>query len=362
MVHIIRIKTKLLRSAISALLLAALMCAACPTSAQAAQIAPAVSAKSAIVTSYGMSLYEKNADMPLPMASTTKLMTAIIALEACALDEIVEIKSEYCNIEGSSMYLAAGEKYTVRELVAGLLLVSGNDAALALAGHIAGDSAQFAALMNAKAQALGMINTHYTNPHGLTEKGHYTTARDLARLMEYCMQNPAFAELDAMPQYTTGGKLLLNHNRLLHSCPGCVGGKTGYTEAAGRCLVSCCERDGARVVCVTLSAPDDWKDHIALYDWAYSENARRSVTDKLSFSVPVISGSTRWAYLVPEEELCILIPQDKAITLRAELPWFEFAPVRAGKRGGKVTVSVDGATVTEYYLIYKEQVQEKTKQ
>lgn len=354
MVHIISRKKTAIRILSSLLAVCALLCA--PVSAGAVSSAPAVSAKSSIVTSGGAVLYEKNPDIRLPMASTTKLMTAIIALESCSLDEPVEIKSEYCNIEGSSMYLTPGEKCSVRELLAGLLLVSGNDAATALAGHIAGDDAHFAALMNAKADELGMTNTHYVNPHGLTDDEHYTTARDLARLMDYCMQNPVFAELDAMPQYSVDGKLLLNHNRLLQTCPGCIGGKTGYTEAAGRCLVSCCERDGARLVCVTLAAPDDWDDHCALYNWAYSNCDKHDLTDKLSFSVPVISGESRWAYLVPEKELILLLPRGAEISLRAELPWFEFAPVHEGERAGKVTVAVDGKTIGEYYLVYKNTV------
>lgn len=354
MVHIITLIKKVFRAIASSFVVFTFLSAS--LNAHAEYAVPTVSAKSAIITSSGAVLYEKNADLRLPMASTTKLMTAIIALEKCSLDDVVDIKSEYCNIEGSSMYLTPGEKCTVRELMAGLLLVSGNDAAAALAGHIAGDNVRFAALMNEKARALGMNDTHYVNPHGLNDESHYTTARDLARLMDYCMQNPSFAELDAAKQYAIGDKLLLNHNRLLDLCPGCIGGKTGYTESAGRCLVSCCERNGTRTVCVTLNAPNDWNDHYALYDWAYSACVNRCVTDSMSFSVPVISGDTRWAYLVPERELSVLLPRDAKIMLRAELPWFEFAPVHAGERGGKVTVSVDGETIAEYYLVYKNEV------
>lgn len=350
MVHIIRVMKK------TAALLAALALCLSVRGAASAASAPSVSAKSAVVLSGGCAVYEKNADMKLPIASTTKLMTAILALENCRGDECVYIRPEYCNVEGSSMYLTPGERRTVKELVTGLLLVSGNDAALALAGHIAGDSARFAALMNAKAEALGMADTHFVNPHGLNASGHYSTARDMARLMEYCMDNAAFAELDGMTSCTVDGKLLVNHNRLLGTCPGCIGGKTGFTEAAGRCLVSCCVRDGARLVCVTLSAPDDWNDHIALYTWAYSRCAMRSVTGGLSFCVPVISGERRWAYLVPEKELALFLPMDAEIVLRAELPWFEFAPVTAGEAKGRVTASVNGVQLAEYDLVYKESV------
>ena len=343
----------------AAVLMLAVLCALCKSDAEALS-APAVSAKSAIVTSGGCVLYEKNPNLRLPMASTTKIMTAIIAIESCPMDEQIEITREQCNVEGSSMYLKPGERRTVRELVTGLLLVSGNDAAQALACHISGDCARFAARMNEKARELGMTDTHFTNPHGLSDSGHYSTARDLARLMEYCMDNALFAELDGMPSASVGGTLLVNHNRLLRSYPGCVGGKTGFTEAAGRCLVSCCERDGARVVCVTLSAPDDWNDHAALCDWAYSYCAQRSITDGLSFAVPVVSGERRWAYLVPEKELSLLLPPEKEIRLTAELPWFEFAPVSAGQRDGRVTAFVDGERIAEYYLVYGEDIAAQT--
>lgn len=351
MVLIIKIIKRLTAAALVPVLAAAL----CAGHAYALD-QPAVSAKSAVVLCSGYTLFEKNADVKMPMASTTKLMTAIIAIESCPLDERVEIKPEYCNIEGSSMYLMPGESYSVKELVEGLLLVSGNDAATALACHVAGSTERFAALMNEKAARLGMSNTHFVNPHGLSENGHYSTARDMARLMEYCMEDPAFAEIDAMKNCTAGGRLLVNHNRLLDLCPGCVGGKTGFTEAAGRCLVSCCEREGTRLVCVTLSAPDDWNDHMGLYGWAYSRCTARSVTDGLKFSVPVISGESRWAYLAPEEDKSLFLPADMEIKLTAELPWFVFAPVEAGKKAGKVTVSVDGKCLAEYYLVYTDTV------
>ena len=322
-----------------------------------AQDKPAVSAQAAIVTSGCAVLYEKNPDLRLPMASTTKLMTALVALENCKLNERVEIKSEYCNVEGSLMYLVPDDTNTVEELIAGLLLVSGNDAALALAGHIAGDSAHFATMMNEKALELGMVDTHFVNPHGLTAQGHYTTARDLARLMEHCMRKADFARIIALKSCTVDAKLLLNHNKLLSLCQGCIGGKTGYTESAGRCLVSCCEREGMRVVCVTLDDANDWEDHCTLYNWTYSQCTARCVTDGLSFAVPIVSGDARWAYLVPEDEHKILLPPGKEIVLRAELPWFEFAPVKSGAHGGKMIVSVDGRDIAEYYLVYRDNVE-----
>ena len=127
----------------------------------------------------------------------------------------------------------------------------------------------FAGLMNRKAAQLGMTGSSFANPHGLDAQGHYSTAMDMAKLMCYCMDNEIFRQLCGVKSCTIHGQTLVNHNRLLDSCQGCVGGKTGYTLSAGRCLVSCCERKGLRLVCVTLSAPDDWNDHMALYEWAY---------------------------------------------------------------------------------------------
>ena len=348
------------RKIISAVLAALLLVSLCPEAA--ADGGPSVSAKSAVLVCGGYTMYNKNADMRLPMASTTKLMTAIVALEHCNIDGRVKIKGECCNVEGSSMYLSEGDVYTVKELVTGLLLVSGNDAALALADYVAGGTAQFAALMNQKAASLGMTNTHFTNPHGLSDAGHYSTARDLAQLMLYCMNNPVFAEITAMKSCNIKGLTLVNHNRLLSSLPSCVGGKTGFTEAAGRCLVSCCEQNGARFVCVTLCAPDDWNDHAALYNWAYSRCSMRSITKQLRFSVPVITGERRWAYLVPESEIELFLPSEVEITLSAELPWFVFAPVEKDRKGGNVTVSVDGKCVAEYYLVYADAVLMKSKE
>jgi len=317
---------------------------------------PKLSAQSAVLVHDGNVLFEKNADCRLPMASTTKIMTAIVAIENVSTEDIVKIKPEHCLVEGSSMYLKPDTERTVLELLKGLLLVSGNDAALALAEHVAGSVDAFTDMMNMKAKAIGLKNTNYTNPHGLSHAAHYTTAYDLALLMEYCMDNEQFSKIVAMKSFESDGAQLLNHNKLLFSCPGCLGGKTGYTMASGRCLVSCCEREGARVVCVTLSAPDDWNDHMTLYDWVYKNHSLRSVTDKVSFSLPVIGESTSTAYLIPKEEQALFVKDTAEIKLIAELPWFVFKPIEKGKTGGEVSIYVDGNKAGEYYLMYKQDI------
>lgn len=346
MVLIIKIKRNILLC-LAALTMWGSMCAAAK--------APSISASSAVLMHEGRVLYAKNENVRLPMASTTKLMTAIVTIENALPDELVTILPEYCAVEGSSMYLKPGTEKTVLELLKGLLLVSGNDAALALAAHVAGDTDSFVELMNQKAADLGMNDTHFANPHGLSDPKHYSTAADMAVLMEYCMDNELFARLSATRSFDCDGAQLLNHNKLLFICEGCTGGKTGYTMASGRCLVSCCEREGARVVCVTLSAPDDWNDHMALYDWCYVNHSPRSVTENISFSVPRLSNNNDKAILRPKEDMSIFAPDSSDIQLEASLPWFVFEPVEIGGTGGRVSIYIDGKSAGEYYLIYSEE-------
>lgn len=338
-------------STVSALLLALSLCPAAN-----AEAVPAVSAQSAVVIhAGGETLYEKNADAKLLIASTTKIMTAIVVIENCALDDSVEILPQWCGIEGSSMYLEPGQSYTVRELLTGLLLVSGNDAATALACHTAGSEERFVLMMNKKAAALGMRSSRFSNPHGLNAADHFSTARDMARLMAYCMDNEAFAAISGMKNRAVGAQTLINHNRLLWRCPGCIGGKTGFTEAAGRCLVSCCERDGTRYICVTLNAPDDWNDHGRLYDWAFSRYSDRLVTEGVSFEIPVVSGRHESVRVIPAP-LTLFLPTDAELTLEAELPYFVFAPIEAGEEAGTASIFLDGEKIAETKLLFERSV------
>ena len=302
----------------------------------------------------GTVLCEKNADSRCLIASTTKLMTALVCLENDALDEIVIPQERHCQVEGSSMYLEAGERYTVRELLLGLLLASGNDAALTLAEYTAGSEEKFVRLMNDKARELGLSNTHFDNPHGLDAAAHYGSARDLARLMLSCMENPAFRELNRQRSAEVKGLTLLNHNKLLSTCPGCIGGKTGYTRAAGRCLVSCCEREGLRIVCVTLADPDDWNDHRRLYDWAYGNYALHDLESELSFEVPVLTGSKPSVRAVPEAGSRAVLPKGKSAGFDADLPPFVHAPVTAGERAGSVRVKRADGSELSFPLLYAE--------
>lgn len=234
-----------------------------------------VSATAAVLmdADMGQVLYEKNGDRQMLIASTTKIMTALVVLEHAAPDDVITVTPDHM-AEGSSMYLRAGETVRVEELLYGLLLCSGNDAALALT-ECAGGLTPFVALMNEKAAALGMAHTSFANPNGLDADGHYSTARDMAVLAAAAVENPAFRRICSSRSVTIGQRTMENHNRLLRQVEGCVGLKTGYTRAAGRTLVSCTERDGCRLVAVTLQDGNDWADHAALYDYGFRLTAPR---------------------------------------------------------------------------------------
>lgn len=316
---------------------------------------PDVSARNAVLMSEcGQVIFEKNADKQALIASTTKIMTAIIAIERLDSDAVVEIAADCCGIEGSSMYLKPGEHYSVDQLLKGLMLVSGNDAALALACCAAGTVEEFVALMNEKAAQLQMHSTSFVNPHGLNAEGHYSSAGDMAKLMAYCMKNPRFAELSALRSCTVGEQTLVNHNKLLNELEGCVAGKTGYTKAAGRCLVSCCRRGDTGLICVTLSAPDDWNDHKKLYEWGFSKFCRRNAAEGLSFTVPLTSVGGGALEAVPEESLWVFVPREAELEACAELPRFVFPPVNAGERAGNLKILYDGNIIAECRLVYAE--------
>ena len=324
-----------------------------PETSASAEQAPEIQAKSAImITADGQCLYEKNADSRMLIASTTKLMTALVCLEQCGLDEPVSVKPAHCAVEGSSMYLKAGDRYTVRELLTGLLLASGNDAALALADAVGGSEAGFVRLMNRKAEQLEMTQTHFANPHGLDAQEHYSTAHDLAKLMCACMENADFRAITSTVSAQIRQMTYLNHNKLLTRYPGCIGGKTGYTRAAGRCLVSCCEKNDLRLICVTLSDPDDWRDQSALYDWAYAGFRWLTLSGVCRFEVPVISGSRDKLTVQPAEDARVLIPSGEEVRLQAELPRFVFAPVNSQEAAGHVDVLLQNRRIAVFPLYY----------
>lgn len=239
---------------------------------------PQIAARAAVVVEYetGKVLYEKNADLELPMASTTKIMTTLLTLESGDIDEWFTVDSEAIKVEGSSMGLSEGKIVTRRILAYGMMLPSGNDAANAAAVAVAGSIEDFVELMNEKAENFGLTNTHFATPSGLDDytDEHYSTALDMANLTRLALSNEIFREICGTKsiclQFGDGESFWLsNSNKLLSSCDGVIGVKTGFTDKAGRCLVSACERDGVTLICVTLSDPNDWYDHTNLYDYCF---------------------------------------------------------------------------------------------
>ena len=234
------------------------------------------SAKSAYLmeTTTGRILYEKNSEQKLPMASTTKIVTAITVLDNCEnLDEVVNIKSNSVGIEGTSIYLREGEQLTVRELLYGLMLRSGNDASVVLANHIGGSVENFCSMMNKLATDLGLENSNFVNPHGLDTEGHYTTAHDLAVITAYALRNEEFAKIVSTKNIVIGQgesrRSLANKNRLLGNLDGCIGVKTGFTNDAGRCLVSACDRDGLKLVCVVFNCGPMFEESSEMFELVY---------------------------------------------------------------------------------------------
>lgn len=239
--------------------------------------APEISAPYAclMVAETGEVVYEYNGNETHPMASTTKIMTALLALEEGRLDDVITISRNASMQEGSSAYLAAGEKISLNDLLYGLMLNSGNDAAVAVAEYISGDEQSFAERMTVRAGELGAKNTSFENASGLDGQNHYTTATDLAKITSYALKNSTFANIVSTVykevQYSGGKLYFSNHNKLLKTYDGCVGVKTGFTKKTGRCLVSAASRNGCTLVCVTLNAPDDWNDHKKLLDYGFSQ-------------------------------------------------------------------------------------------
>ena len=225
----------------------------------------------------GEILYEKDAGRRMRIASTTKIMTALVALDRARLTDTITVTAAHM-VEGSSMYLKPGEMVTVEELLYGLMLCSGNDAALALA-DCCGGLEEFVQAMNDKAAALGMQDTSFANPNGLDDENHYSTARDMAVLAAYAAQNPTFRRICSTRTATVGSRTMTNHNKLLSQVEGCIGMKTGYTKAAGRTLVSCAQRDGCRLVAVTLCDGNDWADHKSLYEMGFAARNKENTEE-----------------------------------------------------------------------------------
>jgi len=319
-----------------------------------------VSAKSAILIDAvtGKVLYEKNAEERLPMASTTKVMSALLTLEQPALDEFFTVDPEAIRVEGSSMGLVEGDRVTLRALACGMLLPSGNDAANAAAVKIGGTVEAFIKMMNDRAKALGLSDTRFVTPSGLHDDGHYSTAEDMAALTREALKNPDFAAICACermelsfgaPPYK---RWLKNSNKLLSRYDGAVGVKTGFTDEAGRCLISAAERDGVSLICVTLNAPNDWADHTALLDYGFTKVTASEIPDD-AFSLPTVTvtgGTTASCEILPYGAAVTSVPVSE-LTPVYHLEHFYYAPLSAGDLVGRVDYCYEGEVVATQPLM-----------
>ena len=327
---------------------------------------PAVSAASAIVmdAKSGRILYAKNINTQMPMASTTKIMTAIVALEHGKLEDIVEVSAAAAQVEGSSMYLEAGEHLTLQDLLYGLMLVSGNDAAAAIAEHIAGGESAFVAMMNQKAAEIAALQTHFENPHGLPSDTHYSTTEDMAKITAYGLKIPAFAEIVATESKNLPwegrdyDRVLTNHNKLLRLYPDCIGVKTGFTKAAGRCLVTAAARDNMTLICVTLNAPDDWNDHMELYDAMFELYQPVCVLspEQIYGIVRVAHGAQEQIEATVSEEIYFPLRPDEKFEIIPHCDDTVQAPVRRGDDIGYASVMVGGEELGKLRLTAKADV------
>ncbi len=326
------------------------------------------SAKHAVlITANGHIIYGKNENVRAEMASCTKIMTALLAIEYLnqhSLDEKTTVSKNAVGIEGSSIYLEEGEEVTLLDLIYALMLASANDAAIAIAEAVSGTEEAFVTLMNEKSVSLGLPDTHFDNPHGLSSDTHYTTAYSLARLMAHAMEDPLFARITATKRYTMKNgdttRYLSNHNRLLSSYSNTVGGKTGFTKRAGRCLVSAAEYNGTRLIAVTLSAPDDWNDHQTMYRYGF-ENWEAVEIPAEYYELPVVAGETKTVTVSSEATRLILPKARGELTVLCEAPRFLYAPIAQSDTIGKITIHLSGKTVAILPLRAEKTVKEEKK-
>jgi D-alanyl-D-alanine carboxypeptidase (penicillin-binding protein 5/6) len=347
---------EILKKKISWMLCLLVLFVTCPISTQA------VSAQGAVLLDgdSGQVLFEQNADAVLPMASTTKIMTALVAIEMGDLDRTYTVKDAYTRTEGSSMYLKVGEKLTIRETLYGLLLMSGNDAALAIAGECGGTEI-FVAAMNQKAEALGLSHTHFENPSGLDGETHHTTARELGQLTAYAMQNPVFAQIVSTKNYSESGRSMVNHNKLLRLYPDAIGVKTGFTKKCGRCLVSAARRNGRTLICVTLNDPNDWQDHMNLYETFFAKYQPVTLhkAGDILRQVQVIGGQTSKVSLCAAHGCQAFLTEEEKNSLKTQVIGEKniYALVKKGEIYGKIQYIVAGHVICQDDLYFNKTIQ-----
>ena len=336
----------------------------------AVQALQETSARAAVVMDVNSNriLYSKNMDEKLAMASTTKIMTALVAIESGRLDEKVTISKRASYMEGSSIYLREGEVHTVSDLLYAIMLRSGNDAATAVAEHIGGSVEGFAEMMNKKAREIGASNTRFANPHGLDAEGHYTTARDLALITSYALKNPLFSKIVSCKKMVMEGppdenwdRVMINKNKMLWQFAGGDGVKTGFTKKAGRCLVSSATRDGMRLVCVVLNCGPMWDDSSALLEYAFRNYIKKRIVEKDSIFkvVEVRNGKERFVGVKPAEDFDMALRADEIENVRLEARGLKAAqaPLKKGDHAGKLEIYIDNNLLKTISLEYSEGVE-----
>lgn len=316
----------------------------------------------------GRVLFAKNANAELAMASTTKIMTSIIALDQPDLESFFTVDRNSVHTIGSSMALREGDQVTQLALVYGMMLPSGNDAANATAVHIAGSVEAFAEIMNEYASMFELENTHFTNPSGLDAAGHYSSAYDMALLMRRAMENPQFAEISSQSKASVpfgnppSDRQLSNHNRLLTMYDYAISGKTGFTDDAGRCLVTCAEKDGIRLIAVTLNCGDDWNEHMKLYNHYFDRLRKTDLSAALSpVSLPVMGGTQTGvrAQFIKTGEFAFLEGESPRVDITVRRPLF--APISEGDYLGEAAITANGELIETVPLIAAQTVEVKQK-
>ncbi|MDN5346698.1 MAG: hypothetical protein PWP65_262 [Clostridia bacterium] len=330
--------------------------------------APYVSAPAAIVMEMatGQVLYAKNPDLKRPPASTTKILTAILALELSDEQEMVTVSRQAAYTEGASIGLEPGIQISIGALVRGALISSGNDATVAIAEHLAGSQENFALLMDRKACLLGAKNSHFVNPNGLPAPDHYSTARDLALMAAYAMQNPVFRAIVATKETiiiaSDGARYLGNTNRLLWSYQGADGVKTGTTNAAGQCLVASATRNGRQLLSVVLGSYNRWEDSARLLDYGFEQFYLEQIDSDSSWQVYVPNGTKNRLLVRPDRTLTLSLPVvvKPEVERRVFLPASVRAPIKSGQILGKICLYCRGQELASVPLVAGETVEARS--
>lgn len=328
-----------------------------------------ISAKAAVVMDVktGRVLYSINSEQKLPMASTTKIMTVLVAIETGRLNETVTVSRNAVNVEGSSIYLKEGERITVEELLYAIILRSGNDAATAVAEHLGGSVESFAQMMNHKAEEIGAKNTSFANPHGLDNPEHYTTAYDLALITSYALKNPKFAEIVNTKHKTISGppdvewnRSMMNKNKMLWEYEGGDGVKTGFTKKSGRCLVASATRNNWQLCSVVLNCGPMWEESGALLDYCFNNYSQQKIVDcnELYQYLKVVKGNKAMVGLKPTEDFYMPVKTDELdkIILIQNLKFNNTAPILKGTIAGEIKIYIKDNYVGAVDLEYTESV------